>query len=32
MKDLLDKHLSVYMNLALLNALKQYDIKYNIIR
>jgi hypothetical protein len=32
MKDLSDKHSGVYMNLILLNALKQYNIKYNITR
>jgi hypothetical protein len=32
MKDLVDKHLSVYMNLVLLNALKQYNVEYNITR
>jgi hypothetical protein len=32
MKDLLDVYSRVYMNKALLEALKDYNIEYNIIR
>jgi len=32
MKDLSDIHSSVYMNSVLLEALKEFNIKYNITR
>jgi hypothetical protein len=32
MKDLSDKHSGVYMNSVLLEALKHYNIEYNINR
>ena len=32
MKDLSDIHSGVYMNLVLIEALKQYNIEYNITR
>jgi hypothetical protein len=32
MKDLLDIHSGIYMNSMLLEALKEFNIKYNITR
>jgi hypothetical protein len=32
MKDLKDIHSGIYMNLVLLEALKDYNIEYNITR
>lgn len=32
MKDLKEKHFSLYLNDVLLETLKEYNIKYNIIK